>query len=441
MIYVLFATVIILFFISFRIFDYEIVSPSVVTTGVFCISTLFTVLNVRNWNVKYSFTAYLIILIGFLLIIFEERAIKAYSMGKLKAVDMSDKIQIIKVDQIKTILIIIVSTICLFVYIRDVIKVGTAGSIFGGSIIYNFNQVRKHGVELGIDAGVGTLTEQLNKVPTVAAYIYMFIIINNLICKDKFKNNKLECVTIIIYFVSIFVSSTRIQYIYMMVYIVVVSFILNRYKKGPRKRVAKKMGISYIKKVFLGVVIGLPAFYLIGEFVMKRTTGNTLFSYISAYVGGSVQHFNMYIIDPPEKNIVIGEECFVYLYQSLNQLGLTDYFRTVHLEYRWLSQTIHGNVYTFFRRPIQDFGYIGLFVIILIVFGAYNYWYYLKLRKGSNSSNLYLKIIMFGYLYYPIALFSIDETATGLISLGNFFTYGLIVLMYYFVFKIKIKWR
>lgn len=71
-IYILLLTEIILLVIAFIACGRDIMSPSVVMVGVFLIATIFAVLNVENWNIEYSFSAYILLSTGLGVFIFTE---------------------------------------------------------------------------------------------------------------------------------------------------------------------------------------------------------------------------------------------------------------------------------------------------------------------------------------------------------------------------------
>lgn len=440
MIYVLLLTIILLFFLAYKIFDSNIISPSVVVCIVFIISTIFAVLNVKKWNIDYSPEAYLVIVLGIITIIMTEAFIKwcagLHNKGISKQTNISIT-RIIRIEKWKTYLILIFSVIVTVLYYKEVCRVANAGSIFGGSILYNYNQVLKKGGELGIEESMNPVIIQLSKIIMASAYTYLYAFINNMINKDKIKNNIFYLLPVVIYFFQSALSSSRIQFIYLIIYSIIISYIL--YKQNTNW--VGNISYKYIKMGFLIILIGLPSFYFLGEHIMGRTTGNTLFQYVSVYAGGSIQHLNQYIQSPPPKSSILGEESFVYLYISLWKFGLTDFHRTVHLEYRYLDDVTHGNVYTFFRRPLQDFGIVGLIILTIIVFGIYSYVYYFKICNSKQSYRKDKIILLFAYLYYPIALASIDECATDLISFGNFYTYAMLIFAFWFFTRLNIRFK
>lgn len=77
---------------------------------------------------------------------------------------------------------------------------------------------------------------------------------------------------------------------------------------------------KYIRIAFICLVVGLPVFYLALPLV-GRSTDKSLFDYISAYMAGSIQHFNQYIQNPSPDAVVFGEESLVSLQSFFGNLG------------------------------------------------------------------------------------------------------------------------
>ena len=62
MIYLLFIGMLILFFVSFFLFQKNILNPSVILCSVFLVSLFFTILNIKNWEIKLHSNTVLLIL-------------------------------------------------------------------------------------------------------------------------------------------------------------------------------------------------------------------------------------------------------------------------------------------------------------------------------------------------------------------------------------------
>ncbi|MTV44646.1 oligosaccharide repeat unit polymerase, partial [Streptococcus pneumoniae] len=85
-------------------------------------------------------------------------------------------------------------------------------------------------------------------------------------------------------------------------------------------------------------------------------------SYITRYMGGSIQLFDLFVIDPIRRNKELGAETFSGIYEMLAKLGFDNNI-IKGLEWR-VSPNYYslGNVYTAIRRYYSDFGVIGIVI-------------------------------------------------------------------------------
>lgn len=440
MVYLLFAIMLILFLVCLYIFNIEIMSPSVISTGMFTLSTGFAVLNAKEWSIEYSPLAFTFLTTGVLVIIFVELLTKKLFSHKVpSAVKMERENCLRHVDRNLSLLIMICCTLALLLYIRSAVRLANGpASIFKGSIFYRINQFSKKSIQLKLEGGIGTLYVQLGKLIKVFAYIYLFKLVNNIVYGEKIKKNLDSVYMVALYILLIMFQGTRTPLIDLFVFVFFLFYVKCLQRKNWMFK--KKVGAKFFKMGLVIVFIGMPLFFFFGEYVLGRHTGNTIWQYISAYIGGSIKHFSQYIVEPIEPNAHFAEESFVYVYQGLYKLGLSDYTRTAYLEYRWLSPLIHGNVYTFFRRPLQDFGIVGMYIYTVFVFGIYSYLYYVKVRNRCSSYKSDRALFFVSYIYPAVIYVSIESSGfANIISIGNIALYIVMLICFRIVFRVKLK--
>ncbi|NSB26268.1 hypothetical protein [Clostridium saccharoperbutylacetonicum] len=66
MIYILLFTMILFLVLSYRVFDRDIISPSVIVCIMFIICITFATYNIDNWGIDYQFKTYMILFLGLL---------------------------------------------------------------------------------------------------------------------------------------------------------------------------------------------------------------------------------------------------------------------------------------------------------------------------------------------------------------------------------------
>lgn len=145
------------------------------------------------------------------------------------------------------------------------------------------------------------------------------------------------------------------------------SYVINMRKYSWRKTLAFK----YVKIGIVALMVVFIAFYLLKYLVRVGNTVNSILDYIGYYAGGSVQNFNLYIEDPPNRlQKLFGQESFMGIYSTLEKFKLVDlsgvYLTNSNLEFRQSNGVAIGNVYGAIRRYYNDFGISGVIILQII---------------------------------------------------------------------------
>ncbi|RHB40484.1 oligosaccharide repeat unit polymerase [Enterocloster aldenensis] len=437
----LYIIVAILLFIAYYLNGRDIITPSVMMCIVFFLSIVVAILNIKNWNIKYSLKATIILSTGILVFVIADMII--YQISKVRKKNYliskdeilkSNRVNIIDVELWKIVIIVIIELFTLiwqFLEIQRITGIHSLSNI--GLMVFTYKNVVSYSTALSASELMSGMVNQLTKITTVTAFIYIFIIINNVI--EKIKPIKLlkYIPSILIYFIQSVLTGGR-ECIFRTGCITIISvYVLYHQKRGWEKNITYK----YIKLGIFMVFIILPIFWLSKD-LMGRTTQKTIFEYLSFYAGGSIQHFNQYILDPPPANTVFGEESFVNIYTFLWKHGLSNFHRIIHLEFRWLNGYTRGNVYTFFRRLIQDFGITGMYIATFIIGITYSYIYHFKLWRQKKSYITSQWILIYSYIYYVILMSSIEQMIFGILSVASFTTLIMQFFMFWFFTSVNI---
>ena len=445
MIYILLFWILFLLIFSLYVFNFEIMSPSIISTGMFSVAALVAALNKTNWNIELSFKSFVLLSTGVLCMVMTELFVKIFfrkrSICTRNHSEIREQPYFLRINRSLTNLIIIFSICSVLIYIRAAISLANGpAQIFGGSIYFRINQFSKRSLELGLEGGISAVYVQLGKLVMGFAYIYLYKAINNIIYGEKIKNNLDAILMLLLYSILILFQGTRTPFIDLLFFGVIVSYM--KYMQKTNWYIKRTTGRKYIKRVILIGIIAIPIFFILGEYILARRTGNPIWQYVSEYIAGGIQHFDQYIKNPIAKNKYFGEETFAYIYQGLHKLGLSDYTRTIHLEYRWANSFIHGNIYTFFRRPLQDFGIFGMYIFTIIVYSLYCYFYYKKVRYVRPSLKADNAMFLIAYLYHPLVYVPMDSSGISLIiSLGNIALCVFLYIAFRAIFSLRIKFR
>ena len=412
-IFLLYLSIIVLLILSFKATNNDLISPSVMMCIMFFFSTTIAIINITNWNIKYySYYAFILLSTGILTFVFADVIMSYFSLHTKKNHAHTSGFHKINISSWKIFLFLIIGIIAIFLQYKEICRItGISGLSNLSSIISQYTLLVSYSDSLTVSEGMNRYVSQLMKINDVTAYIYIFILINNIIERDKCINNLKYIPSIVIYLLQSIMVGNR-EFIFRVMCIIIVStFVLWHKKYGWNKNI----NFKFIRLGINLVIIMIPIFWFSKD-LMGRTTTKSFFDYISFYAGGSIQHFNQYILDPPPHNTVFGEETLSNIYTFLWKLGLCDFHRLNHLEYRALNSSIRGNVYTFFRRLIQDYGVVFMYIITLFIGLFYGYFYHFKLKTNDKSYKTNQQILIYCYLYKVILLSSIEQTIFNVLS-------------------------
>lgn len=211
-------------------------------------------------------------------------------------------------------------------------------------------------------------------------------------------------------------------------------YIIWNQKKGWSKNFSWK----FIRIGLICVVIGIPAFYY-STAIFGRNPSMDFIDYVSEYVGSSIVLFNEYINSPVKRPVVFGEESLIGIHQLLAKLGVSTYVRNVNLEPMKYYGNVASNVYTFFRRPLHDFGLLGMYFFTILVTALFSWIYYNKIKYNKNQKRIEIWIFSYGYLYYWILVSSILQYSEFYISHTTILYITIMIIGFNIMTRVKIS--
>ncbi|MGT2832831.1 O-antigen polymerase [Streptococcus halotolerans] len=410
---VLFISLLILFFLVYILSQRDILSPPVVMLGMFIISTIFALINAKNWQIDYSFLATFYITSG--IVVFSLPIL--FMANKIPSI--SEKITNSKVDIAtwKVVFAIISDIVIVYLFRKEMLQLAAQAGYRGQSLQWFIRNTTNYEGVLEFSSSIRLLVRFVD----ITAYIFMFTLIDKFIYNNKKGKDLLLIIPVLIFIYKTSLTGGRQDILKLVFAGIVQTYILQKTKTGWNKVISGK----YIFVGLSGILVGIPSFYY-GLFLVGRTTTRTMMESVSTYIGGPIQHFNQYIQHPISPSRYFGSETFVPILNMLGDAGFIDYKATVHLEFRQLGVTI-GNVYTFFRRPLHDFGPIGMYLFVFSIGLFFGFLYYIVIRSKSRSTLWDINVMVYSYLFYWIFLSSIEQYSMTIISV---FTLIAIILFY-----------
>lgn len=422
---VLLLGLVLLWIISFLASNRDILSPPSIMISMFIISTLFALFNAKEWRIDYQFLSMWYILSG----IFVFAIPNLFGSMLLKPDDNLVVRRPLKVEMWKILFAIIVDIIIIYMYKKEMIRLAETFGYYGDNIQWFFRNLTSYQGEAEVRGFIRVVVRFVD----ITAYIFMYTFINNkLIYKSKGKIDYLMLVPIYLFIYKTSLTGGRQDILRLIFAGVVISYILRKTVVGWKKNISTK----YIFIGMLGILIGIPSFYY-ALFFVGRTTTRTLMQSVSTYLGGPIQHFNQYIMNPAPPSKYFGSESLTPILNLLGKLGIIDFNETIHLEFRILSIT-RGNVYTFFRRPLHDFGWLGMYIFILLISLFFSWYYYKVIRSNKRTLQWDIHVLIYSYLLYWIFLSSIDQYSMTIISLFTLIAIVLFYVLSYFYWELSV---
>ena len=141
--------------------------------------------------------------------------------------------------------------------------------------------------------------------------------------------------------------------------------------------------------------------------LLGRNVSKKPFEYVSIYCGAQVKNLDIFLQnkDSISKNNIWGSQTFIYLVKSYGEkIGFKGYEPyKLDLPFQKVGDNDLGNVYTTFYPYIYDFGYVGEFILVLIMSIISHLVYEsIKIRKVDKNYNVL--ILSYGIIVSSLAL-------------------------------------
>ena len=389
-IYILFFTELVFICISLLITRKNILSPSLVSYVMFAFGTLCVIYNVDFWDVNYSFKAYYITVLGFIAMILPELIInRSYQKTYFDA----SKYMKIKIDAYVNIMIICACVLLTLLFIYETIRHGKNAGATGLYVIGAAKYDETEGISF-----IGKIALRFTQI---MFYFYCYVIFNNLIkCKVKIKKMKSYFIPIFCYLAVMFIGGNRLGLVKIMIavfcFVVAMNYQIVGVKNFDSKALIKK--VIVIGVILLFVFYGMRTISKVGSYTGSRT----FTEYITYYIGSPIYLFSKYLDNPSYVhgvNEYWGEQCFTGIYDSLGIVvnGNNNFIKVGG------DSNFAGNACTWFQRPINDFGVLGMLVFTFLAYYFFSHLLYKKVLRNPMKINNY-SLIIISFFYFVVVM-------------------------------------
>lgn len=426
MIYLLLFTLTLLVLIFFLMFGNDLLSPSIAFTLPFIVSNCFLIINVNSWNISIQSRTFFVILTGICALFLGELITRTYFIDKhkkhSKTVSKGYFSQVLEPKKIATNLIIIYMLVILVWYFHHVY---TTAMLFQKTNIPLLGAYRRAEKAINPILRLG-ITSSL-----AIAYFYLLAFLDNYINLGIKKMKYL--IPVLLFFIMSILSSGRMDVLYLIISGLSVSYILYKKKYGWRNT----LNLKFFRIGVLFFLLFFVVFYFLGMLTGK-SNNDSFFNIISLYAGSSIAALDSFLVDFDYDIANFGSE-------TLH--GVTNFFRIFGveitltgdriLEFVHLGTMPHStNIYTAFRRLLNDYGYLGM-ILIQFFTGIFYSVIYLK-NKYNLYKNEKFGILFYVFLFRYLVFQVIDERIiVNVFTITTIIQIVLILFLFKFVAKNK----
>lgn len=423
MIWISFATIILIFALAYLTFNKDLFSPCPLFFESFSISLFIAALYKERWGQGYSFVFYSFIFLHLIVFMFFSAIVKYVVLGK-RRVTMQKEInyKIYKFQQ-KTWLLLGIDILVFALYFYEIYRLagiyGNTKGISGMFYVYH-NKVLLNND--GSGEQMRTWIVLLFRFSTILAYYSSYIFLNNLIrARQKLVKNLKWFLFVLVYWSGVFISSQRTGIIYHVFAMIFMAYIMMRQKNGWVKGEAvfiKMIQVSVI--VLFASVVGL---FTLGN-LMGRVSNVNPVDYFAVYCAGSIPNLS----------------------KVLSHSGVSFFMGTTEpiAQHFYSYSGARANLYTIFGEIVASEGWLSSLAFSIYISLLYSIVYYLTIYERMPSIKSDFFLIVYAYATEGLLM-------GGLVNVinNNIITKGFVLIIlgiwfiHYFVVnkKIRIKVR
>ena len=427
---------VIAFLIMLMLFDQDIMAPSFLFCVPLCLSIIVCIIYENRWDFECSVTTYLILILGMLVFAFGDFGSKKIARPN-KSANYCVNVRL-KVDPIILNIINVISLISVFWVIYEVRK-----AVIDAGLQYSlFSTSYKTSVTIGNTTY--TVSSKSTTVSIISEIISAFAICNIIALVNdhyfEYKNRigyriKLM-IAPIIYCIIILVQGARGDIVNFAISIIFILFTISYKKSGNKKREKRKL----LKITIISAIV-LIIFIYSAKFLFQKVGQSDigLIDYISGYFAAEIDLLNRFInANMTVKYPYPGYETFYDFYAFLYKIKLIDKLPKPSFPYRFYNG-FGCNVYTFFKRPYNDFGFVTTLIISFLCGLVSGIIYHKAVHVRNGNEGYMLKLTLYAYFVSKLVLAFFDDYLTTLLCTNTIIKIVILIIIYKFEFHTSVK--
>lgn len=428
----LFIVFLVLWSITFELFDRDLTSPSMLLVSGYTVCVGMAVLSYFSFPYTYHPQTLYVMILGTVLFLVPAYAIKRIALKREESVlpEMTESVVAIKswVLFLSALLLIGVIVLTIFTYVR-ILQCYESAATYASAIPRMRNLLIMH-------PEVGAVREflilnQIKKLFLIGGWFLLYIYVRNCAIRHSFFSDKGLLINLFFVVCLIGTGGGRAGIVaFLLGGMGLYAFFCYVYN-GVRVRLSLNL---FLKLIGGGITAAVVFFALL--FLTGRGVGNfdmrSLWTHVQIYLAGPVPLLDHFLLYPLSGGgDVFGKETFYALNSQLAKLHFIDTpLYSPHLEFR-PDVYLGGNCYTAYRSYLYDFGYTGLVLCPVLFSFLINGFYYACVRWAKK------RVFVAPLILYSTVIYSIFID----FERSCFFTYWLnfSVLIYLMGF-ILLRW-
>lgn len=288
----------------------DILSPWLISCTMYLISIIVVAIN--DWNIEISLKTILTIISALILFGLGELIVR-YTIGnKQEEFYLTIEYSREKALEIPKYILVVTSIFMLVVlywYFNETYRISLIGGNPGG-----YSMMLKYARSASATNSINTILTLLLAICMSIAYVFIFIILYNIIYFGKRTQWKIFFIPLLLFICQLTLTTGRQVFIQLISTTIIMSYILVKYKSNWRGGNTK---LLYIGVFSIGIF--LAGFFALGFLTNKSFLGFS--TTISLYLGGSIVGLNHYLQSPFSDSSYFGGHTLFGLYSSLGQMG------------------------------------------------------------------------------------------------------------------------
>ena len=373
-------------------FRFDFMQPSIIFVGTLILSVAMAILFADKWCLTVGIKTFFCLGLAASAFVFGNVFADRCSLTSVQTSGTTGKLRI---GNIKIFFALILMAVLLYYNLVESIEMSIELGNKGG--LEEMIRVNRQAIEAQL-AAFSRWTSYRSMIAQAITYSFLYVFAHNLVVSRSIGLRYL--LPLIFYIPMLILNTGRMGLLCLVVYAVVVATII--YQRRQPQSLGSRLSTA---KALLGAgIIFAALFMLMGIFTGKTVSEDrTPLVILAHYAGLSIPALDVVLNRDLVESTMIGSHTLHGIYRTLGTLGFDLPRVPLFLPFVTFNG-IDTNVYTAEARYIQDYGWLGM-TMILWIFGAIYSFAYRYVKEHADV----LPLMFYGFCAYPLFLSSIDE--------------------------------